>query len=35
VQRIVKRHGGEILAQAAIKQGATLRFRLQPRPADR
>jgi signal transduction histidine kinase len=35
VQRIVKRHGGEILAQAAIKQGATLRFRLQPPPADR
>jgi PAS domain S-box-containing protein len=35
VQRIVKRHGGEIVAKAAIKQGATLSFRLRPPPQDR
>jgi len=32
VQRIVKRHGGAIEAQAAIKQGATVRFWLRPQP---
>jgi light-regulated signal transduction histidine kinase (bacteriophytochrome) len=35
VQRIVKRHGGEIVAHAAIKQGATLSFHLRPPPEDR
>jgi signal transduction histidine kinase len=32
VQRIVKRHGGAIEAQAAIKQGATVRFWMRPQP---
>ena len=32
VYRIVKRHGGEIEAQAAVGQGATVRFTLAPRP---
>jgi len=35
VQRIVKRHGGDIEAEAAINQGATVRFWLRPRPDDR
>jgi signal transduction histidine kinase len=35
VHRIVKRHGGDIEAQAAVRQGATVRFWLAPRPADR
>ncbi len=32
VHRIVKRHGGEIEAQAAVGQGTTIRFRLAPAP---
>jgi signal transduction histidine kinase len=32
VYRIVKRHGGEIEAQAAVGQGTTIRFWLQPSP---
>ena len=32
VQRIVKRHGGEIEAEVAAGQGTTIRFWLQPRP---
>jgi signal transduction histidine kinase len=32
VQRIVKRHGGVIEAQAAVRQGATVRFSLKPQP---
>lgn len=32
VHRIVKRHGGEIVAEAAVGQGATVRFTLAPRP---
>ena len=32
VQRIVKRHGGEIEAEAMAGQGATVRFWLRPRP---
>jgi PAS domain S-box-containing protein len=35
VQRIVKRHGGEIEAEAAPGQGATIRFWLKARPDDR
>jgi signal transduction histidine kinase len=35
VQRIVKRHGGEIEAESAVNQGTTIRFWLPPRPADR
>ena len=32
VQRIVKRHGGEIEAQSAVNRGTTIRFWLQPQP---
>lgn len=32
VQRIVKRHGGEIEAESAVNQGTTIRFWLSPRP---
>ena len=32
VQRIVKRHGGEIEAESAVNQGTTIRFWLPPRP---
>jgi signal transduction histidine kinase len=35
VQRIVKRHGGEIEAESAVNQGTTIRFWLPPRPLDR
>jgi len=35
VQRIVKRHGGEIEAQSAVNQGTTIRFWLPPPPPDR
>ena len=35
VQRIVRRHGGEIEAESAVNQGTTIRFWLPPRPADR
>jgi signal transduction histidine kinase len=35
VQRIVKRHGGEIEAESAVNQGTTIRFWLPPRPSDR
>ncbi len=35
VQRIVKRHGGEIEAESAVDQGTTIRFWLPPRPLDR
>jgi len=35
VQRIVKRHGGDIEAESAVKQGTTIRFWLPPRPPDR
>jgi len=35
VQRIVKRHGGDIEAESAVNQGTTIRFWLPPRPADR
>ena len=35
VQRIVKRHGGEIEAESAVNQGTTIRFWLPPRPQDR
>jgi len=35
VQRIVKRHGGEIEAESAVNEGTTIRFWLPPRPADR
>jgi signal transduction histidine kinase len=35
VQRIVKRHGGEIEAESAVNQGTTIRFWLPPRPANR
>jgi signal transduction histidine kinase len=34
VRRIVRRHGGEIEAEAAVNQGATFRFWLQAPPAD-
>lgn len=34
VQRIVKRHGGSIEAEAATNKGATVRFCLRPRPED-
>jgi signal transduction histidine kinase len=32
VDRIVKRHGGEIEAQSAVGKGTTIRLRLQPQP---
>ena len=32
VQRIVRRHGGEVEAEAVVGQGATVRFWLRPRP---
>ena len=32
VQRIIKRHGGEITATAAVNKGATVSFRVQPAP---
>jgi signal transduction histidine kinase len=35
VQRIVKRHGGDIAAEATPNQGATVRFSLGARPSDR
>ena len=35
VQRIVKRHAGEIEAESAVNQGTTIRFWLPPRPLDR
>jgi signal transduction histidine kinase len=35
VQRIVKRHGGEIEAESAVNQGTTIRFWLPPRPLNR
>jgi signal transduction histidine kinase len=35
VQRIVKRHGGEIEAESAVNQGTTIRFWLPPRPPNR
>jgi signal transduction histidine kinase len=35
VQRIVRRHGGEIEAEAVAGQGATVRFCLRQRPDDR
>ncbi|HEY6124114.1 MAG TPA: ATP-binding protein [Steroidobacteraceae bacterium] len=35
VQRIVKRHGGEIEAQSAVNQGTTIRFWLPPTPHGR
>jgi len=35
VQRIVKRHGGDIEAESAVNQGTTIRFWLPPRPPDR
>jgi signal transduction histidine kinase len=35
VQRVVKRHGGEIEAESAVNQGTTIRFWLPPRPLDR
>jgi signal transduction histidine kinase len=34
VRRIVRRHGGDIVAEAAVNQGATLRFWLPPPPQD-
>jgi signal transduction histidine kinase len=34
VRRIVRRHGGDIVAEAAVNQGATLRFWLAPPPQD-
>ncbi len=34
VRRIVRRHGGEIEAEATVNQGATFRFWLAPPPAD-
>lgn len=33
VQRIVKRHGGDIEAESAVNQGTTIRFWLPPRPS--
>jgi signal transduction histidine kinase len=35
VQRIVKRHGGDIEAESAVNQGTTIRFWLPPRPPGR
>ena len=35
VQRIVKRHGGEIEAESAVNEGTTIRFWLPPIPPDR
>jgi signal transduction histidine kinase len=35
VQRIVKRHGGDIEAESAVNQGTTIRFWLPPRPQGR
>jgi signal transduction histidine kinase len=34
VRKILRRHGGDIVAEAAVNQGATLRFWLPPPPQD-